>query len=430
MPYTETDYPDVIAALPKDARSIWIAAYNAALEQYEDEALAAATAWAVIEKVGYRKTADGRWTKQGSIRQTIRHWLMRDSDADESESSEEMTRAGGGGVMVLRDAEGRYRWLAVAASAVRNRVGEIDSTALYQDFVRRAQQHGAYPFLDFAHWGKLLVLGRADWLAVDDMLYLASGTFADTPMARAAAETLVRDGDNWGTSIAYVPVHHYLDEEIGTRVYDRGVNVYISIVPRDSAANYFTALFAQCQKGGDLEMDERMLEQLRQLVGDELAQQFSAFVGGIKRAVTDAGLITRDTVADAPAVAEAGVVARDDAAVSADVGTDGGAVANTPEDGSAAVLQAVTELGQRIEALGAVVLQIAERLSGIERAVVALADAATPDSGTQVSAERRQLDDDNTAPAVTYRPRVQGVAENTAPDAQEIAASTLAVLRR
>lgn len=61
MPYDKlADLPDDVKALPKHAQEIWMAAFNAAFEQYDgDEEKAFGTAWAAV-KQKYRKEGD-RW---------------------------------------------------------------------------------------------------------------------------------------------------------------------------------------------------------------------------------------------------------------------------------------------------------------------------------------------------------------------------------
>jgi len=67
MPYTIQTAPEVVKKLPEEAQKIWIAAYNAAYEQYKkDEAKANATAWAALEKSGYKKDGNS-WVKAKEI---------------------------------------------------------------------------------------------------------------------------------------------------------------------------------------------------------------------------------------------------------------------------------------------------------------------------------------------------------------------------
>jgi cation transport regulator len=75
MPYK---YPSNIAegikGLPAEAQKTWIDIFNSAWEQYKDrddqEALAAATAWAGLKRAGWKKDKDGNWVKtseQGNL---------------------------------------------------------------------------------------------------------------------------------------------------------------------------------------------------------------------------------------------------------------------------------------------------------------------------------------------------------------------------
>ena len=63
MPYDKSKPPAKIAELPEHAQGVWIAAFNAALKQYDDEGKANATAWAAVERAGYKKDKDGKWSK-------------------------------------------------------------------------------------------------------------------------------------------------------------------------------------------------------------------------------------------------------------------------------------------------------------------------------------------------------------------------------
>lgn len=65
MPYTINDYPDRIKMLPKNAKNIWIKAFNNAFITYNgNEQRANSTAWSAIEKAGYRKDSKtGEWKR-------------------------------------------------------------------------------------------------------------------------------------------------------------------------------------------------------------------------------------------------------------------------------------------------------------------------------------------------------------------------------
>jgi len=67
MPYTIEKPPEVIKGLPDQAKAIWIAAVNSALEQYEgDEEKAFATAWSAVGDK-YEKDKDGIWRAKQDV---------------------------------------------------------------------------------------------------------------------------------------------------------------------------------------------------------------------------------------------------------------------------------------------------------------------------------------------------------------------------
>lgn len=60
MPYTSiADLPSGVRKLPKHAQEIYRSAFNSALKQYNDEGLAAQTAWSQVKK-SYKKVGD-KW---------------------------------------------------------------------------------------------------------------------------------------------------------------------------------------------------------------------------------------------------------------------------------------------------------------------------------------------------------------------------------
>lgn len=67
MPYTMENMPKQIKGLPAAAQKIWIAAFSAALEEYEgEESRAMATAWAAVER-GYEKDDKGEWRAKAAV---------------------------------------------------------------------------------------------------------------------------------------------------------------------------------------------------------------------------------------------------------------------------------------------------------------------------------------------------------------------------
>lgn len=196
-------------------------------------------------------------------------------------------------VIISRSPNGKVRYLMVAASAVINRVGAIDSTALFDSFVKRARETGEYPVLDFWHERDDIRLGTVDWVSREGALYLASGTFDDTDIGRAAARGIEDRPDYWGASIMYhtVGTPLVLKAEGEIPVYQDGINTYISIVPRTAAADLFTSIVTRA--GEVKSMTQQEYEELVKLVGEDIAKKFIGNVQDTNRAIESAGMVMR-----------------------------------------------------------------------------------------------------------------------------------------
>lgn len=208
-------------------------------------------------------------------------------------------------LQIVRQADGTLRWLAVAAAAVLNRVGEIDSRALFDSFIANVKTNG-YPQLRFYHDARM-VLGKADWVDRADNLYIASGTLDAGPLADGFVDAIETQRGVWGCSIGFLPTKAPQMVEvvngIAVPVYQAGVNTEISVLPEDSAASWFTEIGLEVTRN----MDEAKLKALATLLGDEdKAKQFAAGIDATNRAIEDKGMITRqETPAEAAPVAEA-----------------------------------------------------------------------------------------------------------------------------
>lgn len=200
-------------------------------------------------------------------------------------------------ITVKREADNRIRWFAMpACTAVLNRSGEIDSTALFDSFVEHVDRTQQYPVLDFYHMGEKIVLGQADWVARDGVTYCASGLFDDTPIGRAAAEALIKEPGFWGLSIAYVPTSKPTTirsvEGISIPVYSAGINRFISLLPEGNAASILTSISMEVSR-----MKTEVMDALKRLVGDnkDLLKEFELKIDSVNR--TAEGMISRDTSA-------------------------------------------------------------------------------------------------------------------------------------
>lgn len=200
----------------------------------------------------------------------------------------------GGRFHVLRQADGSYRWFAIAETAVLLRVGEIDSRALFDSFVENAAEVG-YPTLRFYHQPGL-DFGHADWVARDGNCLLASGLLDEEhPLAQAYIEAAEQGRGVWGTSVGYDPLEEpeqlRLADGVTIPVYTAGVCREISVLPEERAASWFTSIGVEVRR-----MRADVKEALVTLFGDEdKAEAFIETVDTTNREIEERGLITRET---------------------------------------------------------------------------------------------------------------------------------------
>lgn len=217
--------------------------------------------------------------------------------------------------VVFRQADGSFRWLAIASTSALNRVGEIDSRELFDSFINYANATKDFPILNFYHQGKESRLGVADYLARDEHTYIASGVFDDNEFGRGAAIGMMANPDYWGNSIEFKPVSgemlRLIERGVAVTipVFTKGINTAISVLPEKDAA----ALFTSHEFGGKNKMREDIkVDVLRLFGGDEaLADRFEDTIDGVNREVDQ--LIHRakdnvETVVDETVVVEDDVI--------------------------------------------------------------------------------------------------------------------------
>jgi hypothetical protein len=332
---------------------------------------------------------------------------------------------------MIRQADGQARWFAVAAAAVLNRVGEIDSRALFDDFVARARTEG-YPTLDFFHHDALN-FGRADWLARDGNLLMASGVFdADSPLTAAMIAANEAGRGRWGCSVAYDPTREPAMLDVGAGVtipvYDAGILRKIAVLPETDAASWFTALEVKRT------MDDRMREALVTLFGDEAkANEFILGVDDVNRAIEQRGLIARDGATAEVVEAVVDVVAEpvtDAATVDAQPDTEPEQAREIEVSDSLldAILARVPQpatvdlspLQLSLDALAAQMAEVSVRLEGLERSDEAKRQRWMSDLPARATAEKI---------TATYRPSVAKSPDAGKPvDMGSVAAASLSRL--
>lgn len=243
------------------------------------------------------------------------------SSEDVSEDTENRMVRFRGTMQVHRQKDGTYRWLMRAAIAVLNRVLELDSTALFDEFVNRFKSGDfPIPYLTLRHQPKDgFYMGDVDYVGRDGFVLVASGTFDDDPeniLAQKAALSISQDTEGfWGVSIGFQleqddPMPETLRQVIRMEqgdvileipVYNKGTLVECSILDETECASFFTDVVS-------MEVLDAMPKELRnrndrkellKLFGtDEAVDEFLEGNDELNRDITERGLITRDTELD------------------------------------------------------------------------------------------------------------------------------------
>lgn len=206
---------------------------------------------------------------------------------------------------VSRQEDGRVRVTQIVASSVLNRNSEIDSTVLFDNFIKRAEDTGEYPVIDFLHYNEVR-LGQTDYLARAGYCYIASWVFDDTEVGRIAGESFLNDTDYWGASIQFTPIEAQMvrvAEDVEVITYVDGINTFISVLPENRAGNLFTANKVE---GVVKNMSEKDFAELLKLLGgnEELARQVSEMATQVNSQIKDKNMIARQADDDTSESAE------------------------------------------------------------------------------------------------------------------------------
>jgi len=194
---------------------------------------------------------------------------------------------------VVRQSDGTYRWAALACTALINRVGEIDSTELFDNFVKRIESRQAdYPELDLLHLPGTSI-GKADFVARDGYALVASGIISDPRYGEAIARAVTEQPGQWGVSIAYLPksTSYLRVDKLTVPVYTDGILRKISIVPARAAASWGTNFLM-----GGGRMNQRIKDVLYQLLGrSELVEEIEESVDQMNERATSGEVVARAT---------------------------------------------------------------------------------------------------------------------------------------
>ena len=321
---------------------------------------------------------------------------------------------------IIRQADGRVRWLSISCTAFLNRVGEIDSTALFDDMIRRAYETDRWPERQIYHLGSRFRTGQVDGMWRDGVCLITTGVWDDSELARAEIAALEESSEEWGESIRYKLLKSEDVEIEGVQipVCTAGEMIEVSLVPAHRAAALYTRTIVR--RGV---MRDDILNVLRKLFkGDEeKIEQFAQLVDEVNERASDPGMIARaEETADQTAQVEAEEVQAveiDDAVLDQLVQRSVEAMRAELEQQEQVTETSVAELRAALQELQTRMSDLEERIAKLEQ------DEETKMAERIADLGRRQ----QRSVQVTYRPRQQ--EDNGVVSLADIAQRTLRKLQ-
>lgn len=313
---------------------------------------------------------------------------------------------------------GKRRWAMIAATSVVNRVGELDSKGLFDDFIQHFN-NGDYatPFLTFYHEDTALEMGTVtDIMRHGNVLFVAGDWHENNSLADACIRALENDPDGeWGVSVGFMPLAAPEIITVGSGVeipvYQSGYLIEVSMLLERHAANWFTRF----RNGRIQRMSKVTKEMLERVFGENSAEleDWAGKLDDTERAITQSGLITRDADTEADSDG-AGAAELETEAQAVDVVLDDATITGIAE----ALLANDSFRAALVDAAGATMEEtaLAEVTQGLldrmERMEKRLADTAGDVDALLSDAEQQQQSRQSDAPrrtmrlTTTTRPRV------------------------
>lgn len=209
-----------------------------------------------------------------------------------------------GKVTVSRQKDGKLRVTMIAATAVLNRVTEIDSTTLFDKFIERQEATKFYPAIDIHHLAamageEIFDIGQIDTSMRVGVAYVQSGLIDETKeLGKRMARSLEKGELNWGCSIEYWPLSKEsveVADGVSVDVYTDGIQTRTTLLPEEEAASWFTQALKSREIGeSEMQISESQKKSLRSIFDSE--EEFEKFFGSLNKVNRDAGeMVTRDT---------------------------------------------------------------------------------------------------------------------------------------
>jgi hypothetical protein len=200
---------------------------------------------------------------------------------------------------VFKDRDGEYRWLGLHSNNYRDKDGQWFSADAHKEYADWAMsEEGILPTLRL--WHVPVDVGDADHVSFDGNFMLSSGTFRKEWYG-LAEELKAAEGSDLGMSHGF----QYRPQDLRDGVYHKYRSFEVSVLPREAAANEFTAYFAK-----DMPMlNENVRAFLAEKGGEDLVRAAETTTDALKSAATEAGVDYKSVVDhifkdDSTAVAE------------------------------------------------------------------------------------------------------------------------------
>jgi len=189
-----------------------------------------------------------------------------------------------GTMKVVKQADGRLRWVSFSSTAYRDRDGEIVSTKALADDVDRADATRDYGPLRFWHVPGL-ELGDCDYNALDGKVLIESGTFRD----ERYGEAFKNSSDEWGVSLGFL---HPATEPDKEGVYNAIRRFERSPLPVSNSSNLFTQL--SVKESNVMDIPKEKLDALEKLLGKEAAATLLKQAEGVQKQADAAGVAFKE----------------------------------------------------------------------------------------------------------------------------------------
>lgn len=264
------------------------------------------------------------------------------------------------------------RWIGWWTNNFRDREGEFFSEKAIDDYVARVDM-GLVPYPDLWHWHVPGTKhGKADWLGRIGHLVVASGTFDDTPLGRAAQASYAK-GERYSMSHGFTYDKRFKRDS----VYHQFNTFELTTLPRPVAANAFTDF--EGVKSMTLTPEKR--EALEKLFGKDKAAELIAETEAKSKALEELGVEFKDF----GHVDGAGEAAKE---AVANAETDLKALFPDLMEGSSLAVQASLEAVKQVKAANARADELEKRMKALEDNYKDRPRSASRDEGTELTPER------------------------------------------